>query len=279
MQARCESLAAVFAIQLRATIAWWPAPSWMPASVRQEVRPDPCSLPPRSRKILIYVTPLLNPCNSTSRLVSKLILLFVFYVTYTYGQRELSGAAEAKLALDRLNVVGSVLMIAAHPDDENTALLAYFARGRHVRTAYLSLTRGEGGQNLIGPEQGDALGIIRTQELLAARKIDGAEQYFTRAIDFGFTKTAEETFQHWPREKVLGDIVWDIRRFRPDVVILRFSGTPRDGHGQHQVSAILGREAFSAAADPSRFPEQLKYVEPWKARRLFFNAFSFTKET
>ncbi|MBZ5602921.1 MAG: PIG-L family deacetylase [Acidobacteriia bacterium] len=171
------------------------------------------------------------------------------------------------------------MMIAAHPDDENTALLAYFARGRHVRTAYLSLTRGEGGQNLIGPEQGDALGIIRTQELLAARKIDGAEQYFTRAIDFGFTKTVEETFAHWPREKVLGDVVWNIRRFRPDVIILRFSGTPRDGHGQHQVSAILGKEAFSVAADPTKYPEQFQYgVQPWQAKRLMYNVIAFTKE-
>src|SRR5258708_32984332 len=111
------------------------------------------------------------------------------------AQRELSGAAELKLALDRLNVTSSVLMIAAPPDDENTALLAYLARGRKVRTGYLSLTRGEGGQNLIGAEQGDELGIIRTQELLAARRIDGAEQFFTRAIDFGFTKTPQETFE------------------------------------------------------------------------------------
>jgi len=170
-------------------------------------------------------------------------------------------------------------MIAAHPDDENTAILAYYARGRHMRTGYLSLTRGEGGQNLIGSEQGDLLGLIRSHELLAARQIDGAEQFFTRAIDFGFSKTPEETFAKWGRERILSDVVWIIRRYRPDIVILRFSGTPRDGHGQHQVSAILGKEAFSAAADPSRFPEQLKYVEPWKARRLFFNAFSFTKET
>jgi LmbE family N-acetylglucosaminyl deacetylase len=154
-----------------------------------------------------------------------------------------------------------------------------------MRTAYLSLTRGEGGQNLIGSEQGAALGVIRTQELLEARKIDGAEQYFTRAIDFGFSKTADETFAHWPREKVLGDIVWNIRRFRPDVIILRFSGTPRDGHGQHQVSAILGREAFSAAADPSKYPEQLQwdgqsqqYVQPWQAKRLMYNVIAFTAD-
>jgi len=199
-------------------------------------------------------------------------------LTPIHAQRELSGSAEARLALDRLNVTGSVLMIAAHPDDENTALLAYLARGRKVRTGYLSLTRGEGGQNLIGAEQGDALGVIRTQELLAARRIDGAQQFFTRAVDFGFTKTPEETLQKWGREKILSDVVWVVRRFRPDVIILRFSGTPRDGHGQHQVSAILGREAFTAAADPKRFPEQLQWVQPWQATRLMWNPGAFTKE-
>ncbi len=194
------------------------------------------------------------------------------------AQRDLSGADEIKLALDRLQVAGSMLMIAAHPDDENTAVLAYFARGRKVDTAYLSLTRGEGGQNLIGPEQGDKLGVIRTEELLAARRIDGARQFFTRAIDFGFTKTADETLQKWGRDRILGDIVWVIRKFRPDIIILRFSGTPRDGHGQHQTSAILGKEAFFAAADPKRFPEQLEFVQPWQARRLLWNMFAFTPE-
>ncbi len=195
-----------------------------------------------------------------------------------WAQRSLSGEAEIRDRLDRLATLGSVMMIGAHPDDENSALIAYFTRGRHMRTAYLSLTRGEGGQNLIGSEQGDELGIIRTQELLAARRIDGAEQYFTRAIDFGFSKTVEDTLAHWPREKVLGDIVWNIRRFRPDVIVLRFSGTPRDGHGHHQLSAILGREAFSAAADPSRFPDQLKWVEPWQAKRLMYNVIAFTSD-
>src|SRR6266404_308735 len=195
------------------------------------------------------------------------------------GQRDLAGETKLRLMLDQINNLGSVMMIAAHPDDENTALLAYLARGRHVRTAYLSLTRGEGGQNLIGPEQGDELGIIRTQELLAARRIDGAQQYFTRAIDFGFTKTADETLgSKWPREKVLGDVVWAIRRFRPDVIILRFTGTPRDGHGQHQASAILGKEAFSAAADPARFAEQLKYVQTWQAQRLMNNPAAFNDQ-
>ena len=195
-----------------------------------------------------------------------------------WGQRDLSGAAQARLALDRLSRVGTVLMIAAHPDDENTAVLAYFARGRNLDTGYLSLTRGEGGQNLIGSEQGDKLGVIRTQELLAARRIDGAQQFFSRAIDFGFTKTAAETLGKWGRERTLGDVVWTIRRFRPDVIILRFSGTPRDGHGQHQTSAIIGKEAFTAAADPTRFPEQLKWVQPWQAKRLLWNVFAFTRE-
>jgi LmbE family N-acetylglucosaminyl deacetylase len=196
----------------------------------------------------------------------------------TFAQRDLSGSARNKLALERLQVLGSVLMIAAHPDDENTALLAAFARGRKVRAGYLSITRGEGGQNLIGPEQGDLMGVIRTQELLAARRIDGAEQFFTRAIDFGFSKTSEETIRFWGREETLADIVWVIRRFRPDVIIMRFSGTARDGHGHHASSSILGKEAFTAAADPKRFPEQLRTVEPWQAKRVLFNVFSFSAE-
>ena len=191
------------------------------------------------------------------------------------AQRMFPGEIEIRQALERLNTLGSAMMIGAHPDDDREVVLAYLACGRRVRTAYLSLTRGEGGQNLIGPEQGDELGIIRTQELLESRKIEHSEQYFTRAIDFGFSKTAEETFQKWPREKLLADVVWDIRRFRPDVVIDVFTGTPRDGHGQHQVSAILGQEAFAAAADPTRFPEQLQYVQPWQAKRLMQNPFGF----
>jgi LmbE family N-acetylglucosaminyl deacetylase len=188
------------------------------------------------------------------------------------GQRTLSGEIEIREALERLDTLGSVMMIGAHPDDEREQVLAYLALGRHVRTAYLSLTRGEGGQNLIGPEQGDELGIIRSQELLSSRRIDGAEQYFTRAIDFGFSKTADETLQKWDRNKVLGDVVYNIRRFRPDVVILVFSGTPRDGHGHHQASSILGKEAFSLAGDPTKFPEQLAYVQAWTPKLLMMNA-------
>ena len=192
-------------------------------------------------------------------------------VTVATAQDNLAGAAQIRLALARLNVVGSVLMIAAHPDDEQAATLAWLARGRAIRAAYLSVTRGEGGQNLIGPEQGDLLGIIRTEEMLAARRVDGAEQFFTRAVDFGYTKTADETFSKWGHERILSDIVWVIRRFRPDVVILCFSGTARDGHGQHQASSILGKEAFSAAADNTRFPDQLAWVQPWQAKRLVWN--------
>ncbi len=206
-------------------------------------------------------------------------LLLVFFVTAGVlplrAQPNLAGTAEIEQSLRKLNELGTVLMIGAHPDDERTGVLAYFARGRHMRTAYLSLTRGEGGQNLIGSEQGAQLGIIRTQELLAARRVDGAEQFFSRAIDFGFTRTPEEAFEMWGHDKILSDVVWVIRQYRPDVVILCFTGTPRDGHGQHQASAILGREAFQAAADPSRFPEQLKYVQPWQAKRMAQASFNF----
>jgi LmbE family N-acetylglucosaminyl deacetylase len=211
-------------------------------------------------------------------IVSRRLLCALFLTGAVALAQPAPGSLRVKLGLKKLQTLGSVLMIAAHPDDENTALLAYFAQGRHCRTGYLSLTRGEGGQNLIGSEQGALMGVIRTQELLAARRLDGAEQFFTSAIDFGFSKTAEETLRKWGREQVLGDVVWTIRRFRPDVIVLRFSGTPRDGHGHHQASALLGLEAFTAAADPKRFPEQLKMVEPWKARRIFWNVFSFTRE-
>src|SRR3954452_11265249 len=202
---------------------------------------------------------------SHSRILSLALLLIA---PLTAQQRPFTGAVEIEQSLHKLNELGTVLMIAAHPDDERTAVLAYFARGRYMRTAYLSLTRGEGGQNLIGSEQGAKLGLIRTNELLDARVIDGAEQFFTRAIDFGFSKTADETLEKWGHDRILGDVVWVIRNYRPDVIILGFSGTPRDGHGHHQSSAILGKEAFDAAADPKRFPEQLQFVQPWRARRI-----------
>jgi hypothetical protein len=185
------------------------------------------------------------------------------------AQRNLAGEVQTRLALERLNVLGGVLMIGAHPDDENTALIACLARGRKARVAYLSLTRGDGGQNLIGPEQGELLGLIRTQELLAARRIDGGEQFFTRAVDFGFSKNPEETFAKWGHDAILADVVWTVRRFRPDVMVIGVSG----GHGHHQASGILAREAFTAAADKTRFPEQFRWVEPWPAKRLVTGGF------
>ncbi|WP_235938092.1 PIG-L family deacetylase [Chitinophaga solisilvae] len=184
-------------------------------------------------------------------------------------------AADIKLQLKKLDTLGSVLYLAAHPDDENTRLLGYLAKEKLYRTGYLSLTRGDGGQNLVGDEQSELLGLIRTQELLAARRIDGAEQFFTRAQDFGFSKNPEETFTIWDKEKILGDVVWMIRKFQPDVIICRFPADSRAGHGHHTASAMLGAEAFEAAADPKRYPEQLKYVKPWQAKRLLWNTFNF----
>ncbi len=184
-------------------------------------------------------------------------------------------AVEIQQNLQKLPVLGSVLYIAAHPDDENTRLLGYLAREKHYKTGYLSLTRGDGGQNLIGNEQGVDLGLIRTQELLAARRIDGASQFFTRAYDFGFSKTASETLKIWDKELVLSDVVWVIRKFQPDVIITRFPGDERAGHGHHAASSLLAQEAFKAAADAKRFPEQLQYVKLWQAKSILWNTFNF----
>src|SRR5690242_11981355 len=185
-------------------------------------------------------------------------------------------SAEILLQIKKLNTLGSVLYVAAHPDDENTRLLAYFAKEKLYRTGYLSMTRGDGGQNLIGDEQGIELGLIRTQELMAARRIDGAEQFFTRAYDFGFTKTTEEAMRFWDKQKILSDVVWVIRKFQPDVIITRFPEDSRAGHGQHSASAVLAHEAFKAAADPNAFPEQLKQgVKTWQAKRIVWNTFNF----
>lgn len=178
--------------------------------------------------------------------------------------------------IKKLEVFGSVLYIAAHPDDENTRLLGWLANERKFRTGYLSLTRGDGGQNLIGDEQGIELGLIRTQELLAARRKDGAEQFFSRAYDFGFSKSPEEALQVWGHDKILSDVVWVIRKFKPDVIITRFPTTGEGGHGHHTASAILAGEAFDAAADPAKFPEQLQNgVTVWQAKRLLWNTFNF----
>lgn len=174
--------------------------------------------------------------------------------------------------IQKLNFLGSVLYVAAHPDDENTRLIAYLANKEKARTAYLSLTRGDGGQNLIGPEMRELLGVIRTQELLAARGVDGGEQRFTRANDFGYSKHPDETLQIWDKEKVLADVVWAIRTFKPDVIINRFNHrTPGTTHGHHTSSAMLSVEAFDLAGDKSKYPEQLEHTNIWNPNRLFFN--------
>lgn len=198
-------------------------------------------------------------------------LLFVLVITAPrFSLAQERGATALGDELAGLGVTGRVLLIGAHPDDEDTALIAWLAKHAQVEIAYLSLTRGDGGQNLIGNELGPALGMIRTEELLAARRIDGGRQYFTRAYDFGFSKTAEETFKHWPRDSILEDVVTIVRAFRPHVIVSQFSGTPRDGHGHHQVSGILAREAFDAAADTVRFPRMsTEGLGPWQAMKFY----------
>lgn len=186
-----------------------------------------------------------------------------------------NSSAEIYQELNKLKTLGSVLYVAAHPDDENTALITFLSKDRLYRTGYLSLTRGDGGQNLIGDEQGIELGLIRTQELLAARAIDGGEQFFSRAFDFGYSKNPEETFEKWDKNKILSDVVWVIRKFQPDIIITRFPTTGEGGHGHHTASAILANEAFTAAANPAVFPEQLQWVKPWQAKRIMLNGFRF----
>jgi LmbE family N-acetylglucosaminyl deacetylase len=210
------------------------------------------------------------------RIKKILLLLAVFGVVGSVfmqaQQPVMMNSAELKIALKKLLSLGSVLYIAAHPDDENTAVLAYMSRERLMRTGYLSLTRGGGGQNLIGSEKGPLMSVLRTYELLAARKIDGAEQFFTRAVDFGYSKTEEESINIWGKENILADMVFIIRKFRPDVLLSRFSTEKGgSGHGHHTASAILAVEAFHAAGDPAMFPEQLKYVSVWSLKRIFWN--------
>ncbi len=203
-----------------------------------------------------------------------------FFFSASYAQTPANhNSADIYLQLKQLKVLGTVLYIAAHPDDENNYLLPYLAKEKMYRTAYMSLTRGEGGQNLIGSEQGVELGLIRTQELLAARRMDGAEQYFSRAYEFGYSKSADEALHIWDREKVLGDIVWMIRKLQPDVIITRFPADARAGHGHHWASAILANEAFRAAADSTKFSEQFallgRNARPWQAKRILWNTYNF----
>lgn len=189
-------------------------------------------------------------------------------------------SADIHEAIKKLNFLGSALYVAAHPDDENTSLISYLSNGLKAETAYLSMTRGDGGQNLIGPEIREYLGIIRTQELLAARRIDGGRQFFTRANDFGFSKHPDETLNIWNKDKVLSDVVWAIRKWQPDVIVNRFWHEYEERlagrmHGHHTASAMLSVEAFDLAADPKVYPEQLQYVDTWQPKRLFFNTYTF----
>ena len=203
--------------------------------------------------------------------MKKITFFFCLLLSISsFSQKQLN-SSEIRLALKKLNHLGSVLYIAAHPDDENTRLIAYMANEQKVRTAYLSLTRGDGGQNLIGTEKGPLMGLLRTQELLEARKIDGGEQFFTRAVDFGYSKTAEETFSKWDKDKILADVVWTIRQFKPDIIITRFPPDKRAGHGHHTASALLAAEAFDLAGDSNSYTNQLKYVSTWQPKRMFLN--------
>ncbi|UXP31799.1 PIG-L family deacetylase [Reichenbachiella agarivorans] len=200
------------------------------------------------------------------------VILVSFLPFFSYSQKpQQANSAEILHKLEQLNVLGSVLYVAAHPDDENTRLITYLANEKHYNTAYLSATRGDGGQNLVGSEIRESLGVIRTQELLAARRIDGGQQYFSRANDFGYSKKPEETFNIWNREEVLSDFVRVYRKHKPDVIVTRFPEDGRGGHGHHTASAILAREAFALAADPTAFPESADKYGVWQAKRLVFN--------
>src|SRR5687768_16149820 len=180
------------------------------------------------------------------------------------------GAAGLTQVLQRLQTTASVLHTAAHPDDEDSFFIARTARGDHARVAYLALNRGEGGQNIIGEELFEGLGVIRTEELLQARRLDGGEQFFTRTFDYGFSKTLKEALAKWDEREVLGDMVRAIRTFRPLVIYSRFSGTPADGHGQHSFAGYLTPMAFKAAADPAAFPEHMaEGLRPWQPRKLY----------
>ena len=205
-------------------------------------------------------------------LILSLVIFLLTFQTINAQQPQKPSSVEIYNQIQKLNFLGSVLYVAAHPDDENTRLISYLSNETKARTAYLSLTRGDGGQNLIGPQLRELLGVIRTQELIEARKIDGGEQIFTRANDFGFSKNPEETLEIWDKEKVLSDIVFAIRKFQPDVIINRFDHrTSGNTHGHHSASALLSVESFNKANDPAVFPEQLSLVKPWQTKRQFFN--------
>jgi len=200
------------------------------------------------------------------------LIVLICCSSICFGQSKEKTSSELYNDLLRLSNSATVMYVAAHPDDENTRMISWLTNARHVNTVYLSLTRGDGGQNLIGTEKGDLLGVLRTQELLEARKVDKGNQWFTRAVDFGYSKTATETLSIWDKDLILSDVVWAIRLHRPDVMITRFDPDSNGRtHGHHTSSAILAVEAFDLAADPTAYPEQLKYVDTWQPKRLYYN--------
>ncbi|HCN52216.1 MAG TPA: PIG-L family deacetylase [Chryseobacterium sp.] len=207
--------------------------------------------------------------------VSTVLILGLYTVFCSAQQVRPSKSSEIYREIKTLKHLPKVLYLAAHPDDENTGLLSWLINDQNVETGYLSLTRGDGGQNLLGTEQGAALGLIRTHELLEARKLDGAQQFFTRAIDFGFSKNTTDTFKQWDADSITADVVWVIRKFRPDVIICRFPPTAAAGHGQHAASAVVAEKAFKLAGDKNAFPDQLKYVNVWQPKRVLWNTFRF----
>lgn len=216
----------------------------------------------------------------TTFLLIPILIIFSEYSGIAKDDNANGPASSAKIIekLDKLNVLGSVLYIAAHPDDENTRLISWLANDKKVRTGYLSLTRGDGGQNLIGTEKGELIGVLRTQELLEARKIDGGVQFFSRAVDFGYSKTTKETLEKWDEEQVLWDMVWVIRKFKPEIIITRFPTTKYAGHGHHSASAELTEKAIKLAADVKAYPEQLKYVTAWRVKRQYYNTSSWWRK-
>ncbi len=223
---------------------------------------------------------MINNCNIFARMkiygYLYLVCLLISYGTLRGQAPPSHSASDLLLRISKLKVLGTALYVAAHPDDENTRLLGWLSKDQLLRAGYLSITRGDGGQNLIGDEQSVELGLIRTQELLAARRVDGAEQFFTRGFDFGYSKSTDEALRFWNREAVLGDVVWVIRKFRPDVIITRFPPDNRAGHGHHSASAVLAKEAFRLAADSNAYPEQFRYgVRPWQAKRILWNNYNF----
>lgn len=207
--------------------------------------------------------------------VSTVFILGFYTVFCSAQQVRPSQSSEIYREIKTLKHLPKVLYLAAHPDDENTGLLSWLINDQNVETGYLSLTRGDGGQNLLGTEQGAALGLIRTHELLEARKLDGAQQFFTRAIDFGFSKNTTDTFKQWNADSITADVVWVIRKFRPDIIICRFPPTAAAGHGQHAASAVVAEKAFKLAGDKTAFPDQLKYVNAWQPKRVLWNTFRF----